>query len=91
MLIYMFSLSLVLSLPISLCSVAGCSVREGDSAGTGAWRAAEHLLRRTVRCWGGVMGRSAHCTCMDTKHRAERTPVVLLGGGWHSHREVAQP
>lgn len=46
MLIYMFSLSLVLSFPISLCSVAGFSVSEGDSAGTGALEScrAEHFL-----------------------------------------------
>lgn len=35
MLIYMFSLSLVFSFPICLCSVAGSSVSKGDSAGTG--------------------------------------------------------
>lgn len=61
MLIYMFSLSLVFSFPICLCSVAASSASKGDNAGTGAlgteleiraFSAIKHLLSRTVAVAG---------------------------------------
>lgn len=64
MLIYMFSLSLVFSFPICLCSVAGFSVSKGDRAGPGvlerggnrAFSAIKHLLKRTVTVLGRCNG-----------------------------------
>lgn len=92
MLIYMFSLSLVFSFPICLCSVAGSSVSRGDSAGAGAleraldiraFSAIKHLLERTVAALGWCDGMfwSLHVHRHQARlQRAAGMPVMVPAG-----------
>lgn len=105
MLIYMFSLSLVFSFPICLCSVAGSSVSGADSAGAGAleraldiraFSAIKHLLERTVAALGWCDGMfwSLHVHRHQARlKRAAGMPVMVPAGEEMAQirRELPQP